>query len=465
MPSRSTLRQPPQDPHLSRARDSEGGLVLPVEQLPGAASSQPAGRGNALPIASGLSDDPTTTAGVAGPLAPFESRTYRMFWIASLFSNTGTWVHEIGAGWLMSTLDGSPQMVSAVRTSMALPMILLALPAGALSDRVDRRRLMLLVQCWLMLTATSLAVLTWLDWMTPGLLLVLTVVMGIGTVLHVPTWQASIPEIVDRRHLTQAIALGSISFNLARSVGPAVGGVLIATVGIWAAFGVNAVSFAVVFWAAFLWRRTRRTAPPTDSFFASMRDGWILVFSRGEMRRTLIRLVLFALPASSLWALLPLVAREQLAWDARGYGYLVGSIGLGAVIAAAWVPGMRVRLGADVTIVLAMLAFAIGLAMLGATSSRGFALAAALILGSGWMAVLTALNANAQYALPDAMRARGMACYLSALACAMAVGSLIWGSVAAAYSPGLALVGAAGALVGSGIVAAGLPPAGGRDGV
>lgn len=366
---------------------------------------------------------------------------------------------------MMSTLDGSPQMVSAVRTAMALPMILLALPAGALSDRVDRRRLMLLVQCWLMFTATAIALLTWLEWMTPALLLFLTVVMGIGTVLHVPTWQASIPEIVDRQHLTQAIALGSVSFNLARSVGPAVGGLLIATVGIWAAFGVNAISFAVVFWAAFLWRRTRKTVPPTDSFWASMKDGWVLVFSRGEMRRTLLRLVLFALPASSLWALLPLVAREQLAWDARGYGYLVGSIGLGAVIAALWVPGMRVRLGADAAIVVAMLIFAVGLALLGGTSARWLALLAALVLGSGWMAVLTALNANAQHALPDEMRARGMACYLSALACAMAIGSLIWGKVAAAYSPGLALVGAAGVLVASGVVAAGLPPAGGRAGV
>lgn len=465
MPSRSTLRQPPPDPPPSRTRETGEDLVRPVDRLSAATPSQRADGGDSLPIAEGLSGDSTIAPDVAGPLAPFGSPTYRMFWIASLFSNTGTWVHEIGAGWLMSTLDGSPQMVSAVRTAMALPMILLALPAGALSDRVDRRRLMLLVQCWLMLTATAIAVLTWMEWMTPGLLLILTVVMGIGTVLHVPTWQASIPEIVDRQHLTQAIALGSISFNLARSVGPAVGGLLIATVGIWAAFGVNAISFAVVFWAAFLWRRTRRTAPPSDSFWASMRDGWVLVFSRGEMRRTLVRLVLFALPASALWALLPLVAREQLAWDARGYGYLVGSIGLGAVIAAAWVPTMRVRLGADVAIVVAMLTFAIGLAILGATSMRWLALLAALILGSGWMAVLTALNANAQFALPDAMRARGMACYLSALACAMAIGSLFWGSVAAAYSPGFSLIGAAGALVGSCIVAAGLPPAGGRVGV
>lgn len=465
MPSRSTLREPPPDPPEAAEWASNDG-VLPQAEGGAVASPSPRVLGDAAPaIVGGMKDGPATVSVVPGPFAPFSSRTYRMFWIASLFSNTGTWVHEIGAGWLMSTLDGSPQMVSAVRTAMALPMILLALPAGALSDRVDRRRLMLVVQCWLMLTASAIAMLTWLEWMTPGLLLFLTVIMGIGTVLHVPTWQASIPEIVDRQHLTQAIALGSISFNLARSVGPAVGGLLIATIGIWAAFGVNAMSFAVVFWAAFLWRRTRRTVPPSDSFLASMKDGWVLVFSRGEMRRTLIRLVLFALPASSLWALLPLVAREQLAWDARGYGYLVGSIGLGAVIAAAWVPGMRVRLGADAAIVVAMLTFAIGLAMLGATSVRWLALLAALILGTGWMAVLTALNANAQYALPDEMRARGMACYLSALACAMAIGSLIWGSVAATYSPGLALVGAAGALVISGVVAAGLPPAGGRVGV
>ena len=428
-----------------------GRPVIAAENSPESGSPGPSG------VASGDSaatESPAIQERI-GPLAPFASSTYRMFWAASLLSNTGTWIHEIGAGWLMSTLDGSPQMVSAVRTAMALPMILLALPAGALSDRVDRRRLMLVVQCWLMAVATSLAVLSWLDRISPYGLLALTFAMGIGTVLHVPTWQASIPEIVERRQLPQAIALGSLSFNLARSVGPAVGGLLIAGFGIWAAFGVNAMSFGFVLLAVVCWRRTRRTAVPVDSFTASMRDGLALAFARGELRWTLIRVGLFVLPASSLWALLPLVARQQLAWDARGYGYLVGAIGLGAVLGAAWLPRLRSRFGPDTTILVAMLLYAAGLAIISGSNWRPMALTAAMLIGAAWMTVLTTLNSSAQFAIADEVRARGMACYLSSMAVALAIGGILWGWVAAAQSPGFALAGAACVLVLAAPVAAG----------
>ena len=171
-----------------------------------------------------------------------------------------------------------------------------------------------------------------------------------------------------------------------------------------------------------------------------------MVTSRGEMRRVLVRVGLFVLPASSLWALLPLIARQQLAWDARGYGYLVGAIGLGAVLAAVGLPRLRTYLGVDLTLVAAMLAYAGGLAILAATPDRGIAIFAALVMGTGWMVVLTTLNATAQMALPDDMRARGMSCYLSAMAMAMAVGSILWGKVAAIQSPAFALAAASAGL-------------------
>lgn len=382
-----------------------------------------------------------------GALAPLALPTYRMFWVASLFSNTGTWVHEIGAGWLMSTLDGSPQMVSAVRAATALPMVLLAIPAGALSDRIDRRRLLLVVQCALMATAATIALLTYLQRITPAGLLVLTVLMGLGIVLHVPTWQASIPEIVPRSHLPQAIALGSVSFNLARSVGPAAGGLLIALLGTWAPFGINAVSFAIVFMAVYLWKRPPVMQRPQESFTASMRAGVVMVLSCGEMRQVLGRVALFVLPASALWALLPLIARDQLLWTASGYGYLVGAIGLGAVLAALWLPRLRTRLGVDPTLLAAMLLYAAGLVLLAATSWRSLGIVAALMMGAAWMAVLTTLNSTAQMALADAMRARGMSCYLSALALAMAGGSLLWGKIAELHSPAAALALAAALMV------------------
>lgn len=374
-----------------------------------------------------------------GALAPLALPTYRMFWVASLFSNTGTWVHEIGAGWLMSTLDGSPQMVAAVRAAMALPMVLLAIPAGALSDRVDRRRLMLSVQCVMMATAASIALLTYLDRITPIGLLALTIVMGLGAVLHVPTWQASIPELVPRNHLPQAIALGSVSFNLARSVGPALGGMLIAVLGTWAAFGVNAVSFAVVLLAIFLWKRPRATQRAEESFVQSMCAGVAMVLRRGAMRQVLGRVVLFVLPASSLWALLPLIAREQLNWTASGYGYLVGAIGVGAVLAALWLPRLRARVGVDPTLSTSMLLYAAGLALLAATNWRSLGMIAAMLAGIGWMSVMTTLNSTAQMTLPDAMRARGMSSYLSAMSMAMAGGAVIWGQIASRASTPIAL--------------------------
>lgn len=371
-----------------------------------------------------------------------------MFWLASLFSNTGTWVHEIGAGWLMTTLDGSPQMVSAVRTVASLPIVLLAIPAGALSDRVDRRKLLLFVQCLMMASTASIAWLTYMQWITPAGLLMLTFVMGLGVVLHVPTWQASIPEIVTRKHLPQAIALGSISFNLARSVGPAVGGLLIAAIGIWATFTLNAMSFAIVLAAVFFWRRERTTPPPQESFTRSMADGLRLVTQAGPMQRVLIRVCLFVLPASSLWSLMPLVVRQQLAWDARGYGYMVGAIGVGAVFAALWMPRLRSRIGVEWTLIAAILMYAIGLGGLSLTGNWAGGLTAAAVMGIGWMAAMTTLNSCAQFALVDRMRARGMSCYLSALSVGMAGGGLLWGRVAAAWSTETALASAAPLMIG-----------------
>lgn len=376
----------------------------------------------------------------ASALAPLALPTYRMLWVASLFSNTGTWMHEVGAGWLMSTLDGSPQMVSAVRAATALPMLFLAIPAGALSDRVDRRRLLLVVQCLLMTTAATLTLLTYMHWINPVTLLLLTVLMGVGAVMHVPTWQASIPEIVPRKHLPQAIALGSISFNLARSVGPAMGGLLIATIGTWAAFGFNALSFTVVLLAIYCWRRQRVTPTPVESYWQSMRAGVALAVGRSGLRRVLLWLGLFVLPSSSVWALLPLVARHQLNWDAQGYGYLVGAIGIGAVLIALGLPRLRARLGVETTLATFMLLYAASLILIGLTEDRGVALSAAVVLGAGWMAVLTTLNAIAQLSLGDAVRARGMASYLSVMAMAMTIGSITWGQVAAWQSPAAALV-------------------------
>lgn len=358
-----------------------------------------------------------------------------MFWLTSLASNVGTWVHEVGSGWLMTSLDSSPQMVSAVRVVMSLPILLLALPAGTLADRVDRRKLLIAVQTILMLTAATISLMTYTGTITPQWLLVLTAIMGLGMVIHVPTWQASIPELVPREQIPQAVALGSVSFNLARSVGPALGGLLIASVGTWIAFAVNSFSFGVVLWVLIRWRRAVSEKPGRESFMTSIRTGVVFVLRERVMRNVLLRVVLFVLPASALWSLMPLIARQQLNWDSRGYGYLVGSIGVGAVVAAVWLPRLRRIVGIDQTVFAAMCIFATGLAVTSMSSNRGLAMASMFVMGIGWMMTLTTLNSTAQVTLANPIRARGMACYLSAMAGGMAIGAWFWGLVAKEYSP------------------------------
>lgn len=379
--------------------------------------------------------------------APLRLPLFRAFWLASLASNFGTWIHEIGAGWLMTSLTTSPEMVSYVRTSMALPIVVLAIPAGVFADRVDRRRLLLVTQLVMFATTATLASLTLAGAITPWFLLSLTFVIGLGMVLHVPTWQASMPELVPRPQLSRAVALGSISFNLARALGPATGGVLIATFGVWSAFAANAISFLGVIFVLTRWRRTQTESSRGQTFRKSLTQGLWYVLHKRTMRHVLLGVALFVGPASVLWALVPLVTRERLGWGPDGFGVLVGTIGVGAVIAAANLSRVQRRLGSDGAVAVSMWAYAVGLAILATFTSVVPVILATLVMGGGWMMALTTLNATAQVTLPRQLRARGMGCYLTAMATSMAVGSLIWGRVAAMTDLPTALGIASGTLV------------------
>ena len=366
--------------------------------------------------------------------APLQNPLYRAFWFASLASNLGTWIHEVGAGWLMASLDPSPEMVAAVRTVMAAPIIFLAIPVGVLGDRIDRRRMLIGTQFVLCACTATLASLTFSDMITAKLLLVFTFVIGLGMVVHVPIWQASIPELVPKNQLARAVALGSISFNLARAVGPALGGILIAMAGVWTAFAINALSFAGVLTVLLSWKRARRESSRGLSFRLSMYQGLRYVAKTVAMRHTILGVVLFVLPGSALWSLLPLVAKQHLGWGASGFGFLVGCVGVGAVFAAWTLPHFQRRRGADQTIAIAMVGFAIGLATIANYTGTVIVCAATLLMGATWMMTLTTLNSTAQMTLPARMRARGMGCYLTAMAFSMTTGSILWGQLAEATS-------------------------------
>jgi predicted MFS family arabinose efflux permease len=262
---------------------------------------------------------------------------------------------------------------------------------------------------------------------TPTLLLALTVASGIGMVLHTPTWQASIPELVPRSQLTNAIALGSISFNLARSAGPALGGIVVASIGTWAAFALNAVSFAGVLSVLTVWRRDRSESTEGQSFLAAMREGISYVTHEPTLRVVLTRVVFYVVPASAIWSLLPLVARDMLQWTSVGYGLLVGSIGIGAVAAATVMPSLRSRCGVTGILALSHAITSLACLLMATLPASSLFIAWMLCTGAGWMMSLTTLNATAQLTLPANLRARGMACYLTAFSIAIGAGAILWG--------------------------------------
>jgi MFS family permease len=356
--------------------------------------------------------------------------TFRNLWLALLASNIGTWMQTVGAQWLLVERSGTDTLVAVVQTASTLPILLLALPSGALADTFDRRRLLLAVQTFLVAVGVLLTVLTFAQRMPPTLLLTLTFVLGAGQALTGPAWQAVIPELVPRPQLADASALGAISMNLARAVGPAVAGVLIARAGVGVVFALNTLSFVVFALVLWRWRRpdaTGGTAP--ERFTAAVRSGGRYVRHSPVVRRILLRAGLFLLPGSALWALLPLVASRQLGLGSGGYGALLAAVGVGAVAGALLLPWMRARWSLNKLLLVAGTAFAGVLAVLALGRTEAVIVAALLPAGVAWVMVLSSVNAAMQLFLPNWVRARGLAVYQMVFAGAQAAGALLWGAL------------------------------------
>ncbi|MDR6678709.1 MFS family permease [Pseudomonas psychrotolerans] len=293
----------------------------------------------------------TLTPNTASPWQPLRQRTFRWLWLASIASNIGTWMHEVGAGWLMTSLSASPLAVALVQVAGALPMFLLALPAGALADIVDRRRYLLGVQLWMAAVALALAGLTLAGWMSVPLLLGLTLAMGVGTALMLPAWSALTPELVDKSELPAAIALSSLGMNVARALGPALAGVLVSLAGPWLTFALNAVSFFAVIVALLTWRRQPAAAVlPAERLLGAVRVGFRYARSSPQLQVVLARTAAFFLGASAGMALLPLLVRQALQGTALDFGILLGCVGLGAIGGAMLLPRLRERLSSDLLV-------------------------------------------------------------------------------------------------------------------
>ncbi len=391
-----------------------------------------------------------STQAPSSPWSPFRHATFTVLWTATVVANIGTWMYNAASGWLMTSLDASPLTVSLVQTATSLPMFLLALPAGALADILDKRRFLIASESAIAAVSALIAALVSLGLVTPGTLLLFTFLLGAGGALTAPAWQSIVPQLVPKAHLPAAVAANSVGINLSRAVGPALGGAIAGGLGIAAPFLLNAVSNLGVIGALLWWRYPQKASRhlPAERFRSALRAGFRHARSNPHLRATLMRAVGFLLFASAYWALLPLVARSQIAGGPELYGILLGAIGAGAVGGALALPWVKARLGPDRLVAAGTLGTVVALALFGLARDAMAALAASLIAGVSWIAVLSSLNVSAQVALPEWVRGRGLAMFVSVLYGAMSLGSAVWGKIAAmAGLPVAHYVAAAGAVV------------------
>lgn len=384
-----------------------------------------------------------------GPWSPLGQPTFRALWLAILVGNIGTWIHDVAAAWVMAETTNSPLMVAAVQSATTLPVVVLAIVAGTLADIVDRRRYLILAQLWMLLVASTLAVLAHLDALGPWTLIALTFALGIGAAMAMPAQQATTPELVPKPMLGPAVALGSLSMNIARATGPALGGLIVAQAGIAWAFAVNALTFlgvAVVLWR---WRRapTASVLPP-ETFGVALRAGLRYATRASVLQAVLVKAAWFFTFASALTALLPIVVKQDLHASAGTYGLLLGCIGAGAIGGAMLLPGLRTRVDPDRMVLWATLVYAGCILAIALLRWVPVLYGVALLAGFAWIAVLSSLQIAAQTAVPAWVRARALSLYIVVFSGGMAAGSLGWGWLAQQFgTPRALLVAAVGTTV------------------
>lgn len=380
----------------------------------------------------------TTAPGGGSGWAPLRAAAFRRLWLAQFTSNVGSWMQTVAAQWAMVSLTSSAVLLGAIPAAASIPSLLLAVPAGVLGDLVDRRRLILVAQAAMLVASAALAVLAAAGELTPWVLLALLFAIGVGNALSAPTWQTLQPELVPPEDRAQAIALGSVNQNLARAVGPAVGGLLLAATSAALVFGVNAASFVAVLAAAALTAIPPRDAGggtgagrlPREHAVAAARAGGRYVRNSPGLLALIARAVPFIFFAGAIWALLPLVARDRLGLGSAGYGLLLGCVGVGALAAATFGPRLKARLAPRAVYALACLVVAGAAVALALTGSVAVAVVALVGAGGAWILGIGLLGAAYQGQMPAWVKARGMSYYLVAFQGSNAIGALALGAVA-----------------------------------
>ena len=378
--------------------------------------------------------------------APFSYPTFLVIWSATLAGNIATAMRELAAAWLMTSLSVSSVAVGVVKAAASMPVLLLALPAGALADMVSRRALNITINSVLALVTAAIGLAALTGTLTPALLIAAVFVAGIGSALLQPTQQSLVPLLVERAHMEQAVALNGMGLNISRAIGPAIAGATVAVLGVAAAFFANALGYLIVI-AAFVWWKGAATPATTgarESLPGAMMAGVRFVRHAPVLKEVLLRLGGFVFVASAYWTLLPVLVRRELAGSPGLYGTLLACIGVGTVLTTFSLPWLRKKLGSERISHLGLGATAVAVAGLAAVTDPWSAGACAVLLGASWLATLTMANVAAQSQLPDWMRGRGMAIYLMVFAAAMSLGSPAWGWIADQSSVRVALLAAGG---------------------
>jgi len=388
--------------------------------------------------------------------APLRIGLFRDRWIASTVSSVGTWMQDTAGTWLMTSLTASPLLIALMQTAASLPVLGLGLLAGATADLFDRRRLLIFWQSWMLGSVAVLALLTFLGHISPWSLLAFTFLLNIGSAMNNPAWQAIVPELVPRKLIPDSVSLNAASNNLARAVGPALGGLMVAAfkrtdTGTAYVFLLNSISFAGVIWVLVNWKRIPlfKSALPSERMAASIRSGLRYVRYAPNLQASLLRAFTFTFFFSAVWALLAVVARNDLHQGALGYGILNGSLGLGAVAAAFTLAHVRHRFSTDRIIAAATFYTVFTLVVLARVHRPSMIIATLVLAGYCWTSTMASLNTSVQVSVPAWVQARALGSYMMTFQGGLALGSVVWGTIAERWSTPVALLCAAGGFAGT----------------
>ena len=363
--------------------------------------------------------------------APLKQSLFRRVWLANLTSNFGSLIQGVGAAWAMTQMAASPDMVALVQTAVMLPVMLISIPAGAIADMYDRRMVGLVSLAATFVCSVALCAVAWFGLLDPVNLLVFCFLIGSGMALYGPAWQASVNEQVPPKMLPAAISLNSISFNIARSFGPAIGGVIVAAFGAVAAFIANAFSYIPVLVVLYFWRRKQEPSRlPPERLSRAIISGVRYVVHSPPMRTVMLRCTITGALGGSIFALLPLLVRDVLGGGAQSYGVMLGAFGIGAIVGAFFVTDIRKKLGSEAAVSAALLAMGIGTTVASLSRSPALTALALALAGGGWMMSMALFNISIQMAAPRWVSGRALAGFRTSNSAGLAVGSWAWGALA-----------------------------------